>query len=183
MALLLYLFFIFPFALVTLAVHSPWVWAAGTLYFIWFLAIFDRKMKRQLIRELNAHELPESHLHVQSIHRMVQAYAPDDFRTKARIRVYAFPNAEPELKLWMPSRWRFNLFVSEGYFDRSRESDWIHFFHGWSTLKWSLIRRQNRLHALNSMFNRWKGPPNAYRHWWVSFFLFPVERLLKISKI
>jgi hypothetical protein len=179
----LYLFFIYPFTLLTVALHSPWIVAAGTVLFLMFLVGFDRQMKRALIRELHAQLLPEEHSRVVTIRRMIEAYAPDDFRVKARVRIYVYPNAEPELRLWMPSKWRFDLFISEGFFDRSRESDWMHFLHSWSTLKHSSIRRQNRLRALNALFDRWKGPPSAFRHWWVSFWLFPLERLLKISKI
>lgn len=183
MAVLLFIFYFYPFTLLTLALNSPWIGVGGAILFLLFLANFDSQMKRSLLKELHARELPYEDTRTQAILRMVEAYAPDDFRHRVKIRIYAYPLSEPEMRIWLHSRWRFDLLVSEGFLDRARENDWIHFFQSWSTLKWSLIRRQNRLHALKAMFDRWKGPVNAYRHWWVSFWLYPLERILKISKI
>lgn len=183
MAILLFIFYYFPFALLTVALGTPWVGIAGGIFFLLFLANFDSQMKRSLLKELHARELQFDDTRTLAILRMMESYAPDDFRHRVKIRIHAYPQSSPEMRIWLHSRWRFDLLVSEGFLDRAREMDWVHFFQSWSTLKWSLIRRQNRLHALKTMFERWKGPLNAYRYLWVSFWLYPLERVLKISKI
>lgn len=141
----------------------------------------DGLLKNRLVRQLKAVRLADQDPRLSSVYRMFIQYAPDRFRSRVQVQVYVFPKASLELKIWMDSPQKVSLLVSEGFFEKAPESQWRHFFQSWTPAWASQVQSAQRREGLAALFLGWKGQVNTARHWWLSFWLLPVERVLKIS--
>jgi hypothetical protein len=76
-----------------------------------------------------------------------------------------------------------HLLISQGLLARASEEQLQILFRNILQSNLRQIQNENRLYALSLWWDELKGQQNRFRYWFVSFWLYPLERLLKIAKI
>ena len=172
------LFFIAsPWILIGVALKS-WIWAAvgllfGSVYVILFFingfSEFKNELKAKLVDE--------------SISKRLQQIWKESgpVRLEARFWVYGDPHAN--FKVWASNGSGLDLFLSQGFLNLATDSGMRAVFQEIAEKGFSDVKLQNRRHALSSRLNRIKGSSESFRYWFLSFWLYPLEWLLKIAKI
>jgi len=96
---------------------------------------------------------------------------------------WTYPDTKPEGTLWILNRKKAALLVSEGFLKTAEESQVALLMSHLSAQNFNQVRHDNQRQALQMFFNSIKGESNHYRFWVISFFLYPLERFLKIARI
>jgi hypothetical protein len=84
---------------------------------------------------------------------------------------------------WIKNQKTVVILLSEGFLNAATESQVATMMESLNSSNFQEIRRINRMESLLMIFDRWKGESRHFRFWVVSFFLYPLERFLKIAKI
>jgi hypothetical protein len=175
--IVLILFIAFPLLMVSIALKSKIIALVGLGFGLVYLILFLWAGFSDFISELNANRFDESQdLRLQKLWR--EAGPP---RVEARFWIYV--SSEVQLKLWVRSEKKIEIFLSLGLFQLATDAGLKAAFQSISSQSFADVKLQNRLHALSRLFDQFKGPKQAFRYWFVSFWLYPLERLLKIARI
>jgi len=102
-------------------------------------------------------------------------------RVEARFWIYPSPSVE--FKIWVSSEKKLEILFSQGLMQLATDSGLKAAFQSIGAMKLSEVKVQNRLHALSMRLDRIKGPKEDFRYWFLSFWFYPLERLLKIARI
>jgi hypothetical protein len=102
---------------------------------------------------------------------------------KLKARFWVYPSPMIEFKIWAQDDQQIEILFSRGLIQMATDSGLKAAFQSIGEKRISEVRLQNRLHALMTRLERLKGPKEDYRYWFLSFWLYPLERLLNIAKI
>ena len=96
---------------------------------------------------------------------------------------FTFRSAEPRVVLWVRGRQSLAVLMSVGFLEAATDESLRRFFAGLGPESRRRIRIENVRHSVGRLFAVWKGERERFRYWFVSFWLFPIERLLTIARI
>ena len=177
MVLILILFFSAPFLLVGAALHSWPIALVGLILACSYLFVVISSGFSEFVADLRALHVDEAL--DQRLNRLWDQAGPA--RLKARFWIYHSPMIE--FKIWAQDDQRIEILFSRGLIQMATDSGLKAAFQSIGEKRISEVRLQNRLHALMTRLERMKGPKEDYRYWFLSFWLYPLERLLNIAKI
>ncbi len=173
----LFFFFSFPILLLALVLKSIWVLAAGLgcggfgiLYF--WLNSYSEFLLR--IRPYRLHKDIESRL---------LALWREDGPERMGVEFFSYRATASEFKVWVHSPGKIGIFFSQGFLERATDQEIRTAIRGVLEMRLREIRKRNRLFSVRLRLDRWKGREEEFRYWFLSFWLYPLERLLKIAKI
>ncbi len=175
--LTLTLFFAAPFILVGVAMKS-WVLALvglvfGALYLVFF---FMNGFSEFLIDLKAVHVSDELDSRLQRLWKLA---GPE----RVSARFWTYPSPLVEFKFWVAADKKLEIIFSQGLIQMATDSGLKAAFQSVSEMKIAETKLQNRLHALTIRIERIKGPKEDFRYWLLSFWLYPLERLLNIARI
>jgi hypothetical protein len=174
--LTLILFVSSPFLLVALAMKSKILLIVGLVLGFVYAGLFLLNAFSEFLTELRATAVDEAM--DRRLHALWKAVGPE--HEEARFWIY--PSSDAQFKVWMNGS-RLEIFFSQGLLSLATDSGLKAAFQSMAELQLSDIKLQNRRHALTLRFERLKGPKEDFRYWFLSFWLYPLERWLKIAKI
>ena len=178
--LTLQFFLVFPLVCVALGLGS---WRVALLiYVLGLLAVgyFFRFSHRIFVRATRAAPVPESAVLGQMFFRALRKLKSKN-ESKYTPVVWTIPQAGTELQIWAHYSGKVDFFFSQGLVARLTETELEQIILKEYDL--AKIRVSNRLYALALIFKDLKGPFGHFRYWYVSFWLYPLEQLLKIASI
>jgi hypothetical protein len=173
---ILVLFIASPFLLLAVALKSKALiligLGAGLIYTLFFLM----NAFSEFLAELRASSVDDAM--DRRLHALWKQVGPE--RIEARFWIY--PSSEAQFRVWVNGK-RLEVFFSQGLLSLATDAGLKAAFQSMSEMHLSDIKLQNRRHALTLRFERIKGPKEDFRYWFLSFWLYPLERWLKIAKI
>ncbi len=167
----------FPVFLVALALKSWPVAIAGLAIGVVYIIFFLMNGFSELMQELKAWPVDEGQ------EERLQRLWKDAGRERVQSRFWIYPSSEAQFKVWVRSEKSIEIFLSLGLLQLATDAGLKAAFQTMSAFSFSEVKQQNRRHALNVRFQRWKGPETDFRFWFISFWLYPLERLLKIARL
>ena len=175
--LILILFVSFPLLMVAIGLKYLWLalvaLGVGALY----LGLFLLNGFSEFLHEYKAVEVDESQ------EERLQKLWKESGRERVQARFWIYPSSEARFNIWIKNEKNIEIFLSLGLYQLATDAGLRAAFQSMSTLSFSEVRAQNRRHALMTRFQRLKGPSTDFRYWFLSFWLYPLERLLKIAKL
>jgi len=132
----------------------------------------------RLKKDLMASELKSSPL-LDALHRSRESFGLEN----VTYQFWSYPASKAEGAFWIRNHKTVAVLLSEGFLRSASESQVASMMEGLNTGNFREIRAINRRESLLMLFKSWKGESRHYRFWIISFFLYPLERLLKIAKI
>ena len=96
---------------------------------------------------------------------------------------WTYPVTAPEGSIWVKNNKTVILFFSDGFLKLATESQAVVMMESLNAANFQTTRRQNKQKAYSYFIDRLKGESRHFRYWVISFFLYPLERFLKIAKI
>ncbi len=175
--LILTLFFSAPLLLMGLALRSWPVVLSGLLLSMAYLSIVISSAFSEFIADLKAQHVEEA-LDLR-LRKLWNQAGPG----RLRARFWIYPSPMIEFKIWAQDEQRIEILFSRGLIQMATDSGLKAAFQSIGEKRISEVRLQNRLHAMMTRIERLKGPKEDYRYWFLSFWLYPLERLLNIAKI
>ena len=174
--LILILFIASPFLWVAIALKSKVTVAIGLGIGLFYCILFFLNSFSEFLAELRATGVePAVENRLRDLWRKV---GPE----RTEVRFWVYPSSEAQFKVWVNGR-RLEIFFSQGLLSLATDAGLKAAFQSMSEMELSDIRLQNRRHALTLRFERLKGPKEDFRYWFLSFWLYPLERWLKIAKL
>lgn len=167
----------FPILLAALALKSLLLLIVGSGFGILYLLFFLVNSFSEFLHELRAISV-EDHQNIR-LQKLWSEAGPE--RVAARFWVY--PSSDAQFKVWVKNEKTLEIFLSQGLLQLATDSGLKAAFQSMVSLSFADVRKQNRLHALMGRFDRLKGPKEDFRYWLISFWLYPLERLLKIARL
>lgn len=177
MLVILSLVFSSPFLLVGAALRSWPVAGVGVLLAAGYLFLILSSGFSEFLADLRAQYVEESL--DQRLNRLWAQAGPG----KLKARFWVYPSPMIEFKIWAQDDQQIEILFSRGLIQMATDSGLKAAFQSIGEKRISEVRLQNRLHALMTRLERLKGPKEDYRYWFLSFWLYPLERLLNIAKI
>ena len=174
------LFFAFPFLWLAIAFWS-WVWLAisagvAILGGIWFRSAAFSKM-------LNVrHAIQLSDEWVNGVLMRIAQESAASVGKNWNFRFWRISESEAQCLVWLNGS-DLHLLISQGLLARASEEQLQILFRNILQSNLRQIQNENRLYALSLWWDELKGQQNRFRYCFVSFWLYPLERLLKIAKI
>jgi hypothetical protein len=173
----LFLFFSFPILLLAMVLKSLWILGlafvlggGGILYF--WLNSYSEFLMRIRPQRLDA-----------DLESRLRSLWREEGPERMGVDFFSFRATPSEFKVWVHSSGKVGLFLSQGFLEQATDRDIRMAFRGVLEMKLREIRKRNRLFSVRLRLDRWKGREEEFRFWFVSFWLYPLERLLKIAKI
>ena len=96
---------------------------------------------------------------------------------------WSYPTPNTEGSIWIKNNKSVILFLSEGFLKVATESQVVVLFESLNANNFQETRRKNKQESFALLINNIKGESRHYRYWILSFFLYPIERMLKIARI
>ncbi len=96
---------------------------------------------------------------------------------------WSYPSPSPEVSIWIRNNKSVVFFLSDGFLKVATESQVVTMMESLNAGNFQEIRGKNRQKSFSLMISQFKGESRRYRFWILSFFLYPLERFLKIAKI
>ncbi len=175
--LILLLFIASPFLLAGLAAKSIVLGGIGLALSLLYVSLFLLNGFAEFLSELRGVAADDA-LNTR-LQKLWREAGPE--RVVARFWIY--PESGAHFKVWVSGNRQLEVFFSQGLLNLATDQGLKAAFTTMSSFDFSDIKLQNRQHALTTRFERLKGPKEDFRYWLLSFWLYPLERLLKIAKI
>ncbi len=96
---------------------------------------------------------------------------------------WSYPTPSPEGSIWIKNNKSVVLFLSEGFLKLATESQVVGMMESLNAGNFHDTRRENKQITFSLFMEQLKGESRFFRYWILSFFLYPLERFLKIAKI
>jgi hypothetical protein len=178
----LFFFITLPFFGISIALRS-WL-LAGTFAAIGIVLVmgFYSAAKQRFFASLRATKLrPENRVTDPKITDALARVQKKMAREHVRFQFWYMPEVAATMRVWIESNGRIDLIFSHGLLQSVTERELEAILQKPYDL--SAIRAQNRVYALGLALEQIKGTPERFRYWLLSFWLYPLERLLKIARI
>lgn len=177
LGLILIGFFSAPFLLIGGAMRSWPTILVGLLFAVGYLILILSSGFGEFVADLKATHVDEG---MESRLQKLWGLAGPG---KLKARFWVYPSPHVEFKIWAHDEQRVEIMFSRGLIQMATDSGLKAAFQSIGRQKVGEVRLQNRLHSLMTRFERLKGPKEDFRYWFLSFWLYPLERLLNIAKI
>jgi len=179
--LVLSIFFSFPFLWLAAAFTSlTWLAVAAGVAFLgilWFQSFaFSKTLKSRHAISLTDEWMSEV------LNRITLSLYRELGKKKPHFRFWRFSESQAECMVWLKGS-EIHVFLSQGLLAQATEPELAALLRKIIHEDLKKIRSENRLYALSLWWDELKGQPNRFRYWFASFWLYPLERLLKIAKI
>jgi len=176
-AVSLFLFFSLPVLALAWVLKSIWILALATGFGAFgFLYFWLNSYSEFLIR------IRPYRLH-QEIEGRLRDLWTRSGPERMGVEFYSYRSTRPEFKIWVHSPGKVGIFFSQGFLERASDLEIEGIFKKLLEMRLREIKKKNRLYSVQLRLDRWKGREEEFRYWFVSFWLYPLERLLKIAKI
>lgn len=96
---------------------------------------------------------------------------------------WSYPTPNPEGSIWVKNNKNVVFFISDGFLKIATEPQVVTMMESLNANTFSVTRRKNKKESIRYLINEVKGESSHYRFWILSFFLYPLERMLKVAKI
>lgn len=96
---------------------------------------------------------------------------------------WTYPSPNPEGSIWVRNQKSVLIFLSEGFLKVATEPQVVTMMESLNAKTFQVTRRKNKKDSIRAMISNFKGDSSRYRFWILSFFLYPLERMLKVAKI
>ena len=173
----LFLFFSLPALWVALALKSWIALGVGVMLGMFGVMWVWVKAWAVILDELNPSVMPVQIR--ERLERLFGRFGPSRFKGEFLL----YRSAEPEVKVWIRNRDTVTLLMSVAFLETATDEGMIRVFQDLNPERIQAIRVENRLFSIRLIFDRWKGRVDQFRYWFVSFWLFPIERMLKMTRI
>jgi hypothetical protein len=175
------LFFSFPFLWLAVAFWS-WVWVGialvtATLGCIWFRSAAFSKM----LDARHAVVLTDEWMN-DVLKRITQSIYENSNSKRRQFKFWRITESEAQCLVWI-GRSNVHVFMSQGLLAKANEEQLRALLQNIIQGNLNQVQLENRLYALSLWWEELKGQPNRFRYWFISFWLYPLERILKIAKI
>ena len=149
---------------------------AGVVGCLWFRSVAFSK----LLRSRHAEVLHDERMNG-VLARVTQAI---DSKTakKFQFKFWVLSESQAESLLWVKGS-ELNVFFTQGLFARASEAQLQTLLQSMVEGDLRKVAAENRLYALSLWWEQLKGQKSRFRYWFVSFWLYPLERMLKIAKM
>lgn len=175
--LVLLLFIASPFLLASLAAKSLIVAAIGLTFGLIYVVFFLWSGFSEFLLESRGQSVDDA------LNSRLQKLWREAGPERVVARFWIYPESGAHFKVWVSSQRQLEVFFSQGLLNLATNQGLKAAFTQVSGFDLSDIKLQNRQHALTARFERLKGPKEDFRYWFLSFWLYPLERCLKIAKI
>lgn len=115
----------------------------------------------------------------EALERSRQSFGLDNIRYE----YWTYPSAQLEGCFWVKNSKNVVLMLSEGFMKTATESQIVAMMESLNASTLQKTRRINKRTAIKTIIRKMKGESSLFRFWVLSFFLYPLERFLKIAKI
>jgi hypothetical protein len=173
----LFLFFSFPVLLLALVLKSPWVLLAGVLSGLLGIFYFWLNSYSEFLLRIKPEPLPPG------IESRLLALWREEGPERMGVEFFSYRATVSEFKVWVHTPGKVGIFFSRGFLEEASDREIAKAFRGVLEMRLREIRKKNRLFSVRLRLDRWKGREEEFRYWFLSFWLYPLERLLKIAKI
>ena len=175
------LFFSVPFLWLAVAFWS-WIWVLIALVIaisgcIWFRSAAFAKM----LNARHAVVLSDEWMNT-VLKRITHSIYESTSVKKMHFKFWRISESEAQCLVWI-GRSSVNVFMSQGLLAKANEDQLRALLQNIIEGDLKKVQLENRLYALSLWWEELKGQPNRFRYWFISFWLYPLERLLKIAKI
>ena len=172
----IFLFFALPMVLIAIALKSITslivagiVGGLGLLFF----RVVARGDRLSSLRRVRLDEATLARLE-----RLWRQHGPE----RVSITFHGYLSTQAEFKIWSASNREIEFWLSLGYLERVSDQELQAAFRQLDESALRRVREQNFREAIEFRFLRWKGSDLEFRHWFVSFWLYPLEHFLKIVR-
>ncbi len=176
-ALILFMSCSLPLLSVALALQSVLMAGIAAFCGAGFVVLFFYDSRGRVLERFRA--LPLDSRASTTIQRIWIASAPA--RMEADFFEYRSP--VPEAMIWVRNSGAVTILFSRGFLETGTEEALSTMFAGLDRTRLREVFLENRRFAVSLRFQGWKGSMDSFRYWFVSFWLFPIERLLTIARI
>ncbi|MBU6153174.1 MAG: hypothetical protein KGP28_02625 [Bdellovibrionales bacterium] len=173
----LFFFFSFPILLIALVLGSFWFLVAGLASGIFGILYFWLNSYSEFLLRIRPYRLHEE------IQTRLRALWREDGPERMGVEFLGFRTTASEFKVWVHSPGKVGIFLSQGLLESATDQEIRSAFRGVLEMRLREVRKRNRMFSVRLRLDRWKGQEEEFRYWFLSFWLYPLERLLKIAKI
>ena len=166
------LFFSFPFLWLAIAFWS-WIWLVVAVVVGAFGGLWFRSAAFSLILKTR---------HARAIENAMLSRISSSLQTSMRFKFWQIAESDAQAMAWVSSN-EIHLFFTQGLLARATEEQLTVLLQNVVRSNLKQVQVENRLYALSLWWDELKGQPNRFRYWFISFWLYPLERILKIAKI
>ncbi len=177
MALILFLFAAAPLLLMAGALRSPFLAVAAVSCGIGLVLLFVRDSPGRVLDHFRA--LPLDAGASALFQRIWASSAPG----RIEADFFEFRSPDSEALIWVRHSGAVTILFSRGFLETVTEQGLSAMFSELDRARLRVIFLENRRFAVSLRFRSWKGNAHSFRYWLVSFWLFPIERLLFIARI
>jgi hypothetical protein len=173
----LFFFLFLPFLLLAFALKSWVLLIVGSLVASAGIVCFSFYSWRLVFRRWSPNPV-ESRIEA----RLKQLFAASG-PARMKASFFSFRSPVPEVRVWVQRPSSIQFIMSIGFLESVTDQKLLQLFQDLHPDKVRMIRAENNLKALELVFGNWKGRTDRFRYWFVSFWLFPIERLLQLARI
>lgn len=173
----LFLLLFAPFALISVSVQSPAIAVAGVLLVLMAVLAVALSSHSVYTAELNPEPMDDE-IDVR-LHHLWKRSGPE----RISAGFYTYRSTRPEFRVWAHHSRRLSVFLSRGFVEQMSDHDLLAAFRRIADSRMGDVIDANRREAFRLLLERWKGNEHAFRYWFLSFWLYPLERLLRIARV
>ena len=172
----LLLFIASPILLLAIGLKSKLMLVIGLIAGLVYAIEFWVTLFPTFLNSLRAHAISDA---MESRLRQLWAQSGPE---RTEVKFWVYPDSQAEFKVWV-TRKVIHVFFSQGFLGIATDEGLKLAFESLSKMDLSDIKLQNKREGLTLRFTRLKGTHENFRFWFLSFWLYPLERWLKIAKI
>ena len=170
-------FLSFPALMISIAFGSRIAGLISCALGLLAACVFLFQARGIFFKSIHAFPLPEESEFRSAVETFLKNHGPE----KIKFRLWQTPSPDPVFRIWVGFNSEIEFIFSQGLIARVKESELEALLL--TDQNYARIRLENRLYALTLRWESLKGPSNRFQYWLVSFFLYPLEQILKISKL
>ena len=176
-AFILFLFGFSPPGCAALALRSFWLLGIAAGFGVGLVFLFFWNSRAKVLEHFRAFPLDAGTS--AAFQRIWKVSAP----ARMEVEFFEYRAPTPEALVWVRNSGAVSILMSRGFLETVTEQALSAMFSGLDRARVREVFLENRRFAVRLRFEAWKGRMNSFRYWFVSFWLFPIERLLFIARI
>jgi hypothetical protein len=173
----LFLVFFAPFALISLSVKAPGIAVAGAVVVL--IGVLGVALSSHSVYVAGLGPVPMD----EAVARRLTALWKQSGPERLSVEFFTYRSTRPEFRVWAHHSRRLAIYLSQGFLEQMTDHAVRTAFRRIAESRMGDVVERNRREAIQMLLERWKGNDQAFRYWFLSFWLYPLERLLKIARI
>ena len=173
-------FFLIPFFWFALAFHTWILIGVGLVFSTSILLWFLKTSFQRFVNHYRAFQNSEENdaLLFQAWFRVERELGIENIK----IELWLYPTPDFESFLWIKSKTHAVCFMSTGMASIIKEEQLKRLFLNYAQQDFGKVSLENSRFALWLWWSELRGSPQSYRYWFIGFWLYPFEKILKIAK-